>query len=65
MTDVSFVHMRDDYGLLARAPTLPAIGTLLRALELEHGLVFQRPLAYVNTNLSGAEAQIRAWIASL
>ena len=65
ITDVAFVHMRDDYGLLARTPKLAAIGTLLRALELEHAITFRRKLAYVNTSLSGAEAQIRAWIESL
>ena len=65
ITDVAFVHMRDDYGLLARVPALPAIGELLRAMESEHGLAFKREHAYVNTSLIGAEPEIRAWIASL
>jgi hypothetical protein len=65
ITDVPFVHMRDDFGLRARVLPLPEIGSLLRALEAEHGLAFKRELAYVNTSLSAAESLIRAWIASL
>jgi len=65
ITDVAFVHMRAQFGLLARVPRLTAIGALLRALETEHGLAFKREHAYVSTSLSGAEPLIRAWIASL
>jgi hypothetical protein len=65
ITDLAFVHMRDDYGLLAAAPALPEIGSLLRRLESEHGLQFRRELAYVHTNLINAEPSIRAWVQSL
>lgn len=65
VTDLPFVHMRDDYKLLAQTPTLDTIGTLLRSLEDQHGVKFKREHAYVNTNLVNAEPAIRAWILKL
>lgn len=65
ITDVPFVHMRDDYGLLAATPALDAIGDVLRKLEDEHHLAFRRDLAFVSTSLVNAEPAIRRWIATL
>lgn len=65
ITDVAFVHLRDDFALLASTPALERIGTLLRAVEHEHALSFRRDLAFVNTSIAGAELAIRTWIASL
>ncbi len=65
ITDVPFVHIRDDYRLLARTPTLRDIGVLLRALEQEHALKFRREHAFISTSLVAAEPQIRAWVLSL
>ena len=65
VTDIAFVHGRDDFGLLADMPALPDLGPWLRRLEQQHGVVFQRALALVRTNLVNAEPVIRRWIASL
>jgi hypothetical protein len=65
-TDVAFVHVRDDYALLAHTPPLAQIGELVRALEREHGLALRRDRARVSTDL-GAEALVatRRWLATL
>ncbi len=65
VTDQPFVHMRDDYGLLALTPPLDAIGTLLRKTEQEHQLAFRRKLAFVSTSVANAEPAIRRWIEQL
>ena len=65
VTDIAFVHGRDDFGLLAEMPALPDLGAWLRRLEQQHGVVFQRAFARVRTNLANAEPVIRRWIASL
>lgn len=65
ITDVPFVHGRDDYRLLAVTPPLKDIGQLVRALERQHGLEFRRDQALVRTNLAGAEPTIRAWVQTL
>jgi len=65
ITDIAFVHGRDDFGLLAQATALPDIGALLRTLEVRHQVNFRRKLALVRTNVPGSEVQIRSWIESL
>lgn len=65
VTDIAFVHGRDDFGLLPAMPSLKDVGTLLRQLEQHHGIQLQRQHAAVRTNLSGAEPAIRRWVATL
>lgn len=65
VTDVPFVHGRDDHHLLARTPELGKIGDLLRALEREHSLHFSREHARVDTTLGNAETAIRRWVRGL
>jgi hypothetical protein len=65
VTDLAFVHGRDDFGLLSVTPPLKDIGALLRRLEQAHGLRFQRPHASIATNLPSAEPAIRSWLARL
>jgi hypothetical protein len=65
VTDIAFVHGRDDFTLLASMPPLKDISLLLRRLERTHNLNFQRQHALVKTNIVGAEAEIRAWITTL
>lgn len=65
VTDIAFVHGRDDYELLALMPPLKDIGVLLRRLEQQYGLRFQRQHAAIRTNMPELEPAIRAWIASL
>jgi hypothetical protein len=65
ITDAPFVHMRDDFRLLASTPDLKHIGSQLRSVEHQFGLHFRRDLAFVNTNLANAEPAIRQWINAL
>ncbi len=65
ITDIAFVHGRDDFGLLAQVPALPDIGSLMRTLEARHQVEFRRKLALVRTNVPGSETQIRSWVESL
>jgi hypothetical protein len=65
VTDIAFVHGRDDFRLLASTPALDDLGQLLRTVERTHGLHFRREHALVRTNLAAAEASIRRWVQSL
>jgi len=65
ITDIPFVHGRDDFRLLAQTPALPDIGALLRTLETTHQLQFHRKFALVRTNVAGAESAVRRWVESL
>lgn len=65
VTDIPFVHGRDDFKLLALTPTLSEVGQLLRSIEKHHQLAFHRRHALVRTNIAGAEGSIRRWVAAL
>lgn len=65
VTDIAFVHGKDDFKLLASIPALKNIGALLRQVERDHGVQFQRQHASVKTNLANAETTIRNWVTSL
>jgi hypothetical protein len=65
VTDIAFVHGRDDFDLLSRVVDLQRIGSVLRELERTHQLAFQRQHALVRTNLSSGELSIRRWVESL
>lgn len=65
ITDIAFVHGRDDHRLLEIVPALRDVGSLLRRLEQVHNLKFRRDHASVRTNLPNAEAAIRSWLAAL
>ncbi len=62
VTDIPFVHGRDEFGLLAQAPSLADIGALLRGLENQYHVAFRRKHALVRTNLAGSEPAIRRWV---
>jgi hypothetical protein len=62
VTDVAFVHGRDDFQLLAKTPDLLAIGPLLDQLEHDHGVAFARATASVRTNLTHAAVTVRDWL---
>jgi hypothetical protein len=62
VTDLAFVHGRDDFGLLGRTPELFAIAFLLVELEAEHHIAFRRATASVRTNIPGAANTIRDWL---
>jgi hypothetical protein len=60
VTDIPFVHGKDDHGLLGHTPPLGDIATLIHTLEERHDIAFGRdPL--VRTSLLGAEAVIADW----
>ena len=65
VTDIPFVHGRDDFGLLGTTPGLKDIGALLRTIEATHQITFRRERALVRTNLEHAEPIIRRWVATL
>ena len=65
VTDIPFVHGRDDHRLLSTTQALGQIATLIRSLESQHGIAFRRDLALVQTDLANAELAIRAWVARL
>jgi hypothetical protein len=65
ITDIPFVHGRDDFHLLAQTPALSDVGALLRTLEATHNLAFRRSHALVRTNIAGAMPKIRSWVEAL
>jgi hypothetical protein len=65
VTDIPFVHGRDDFKLLTQTPSLDEIATVLRGVERRFELDFRREHALVRTNLANAEPAIRRWVMSL
>lgn len=65
VTDVAFVHGRDDFQLLSQVRALDDIGALVRSLEQAHQLRFQRAHAAIATNVPPLEPAIRRWVAGL
>lgn len=63
VTDIAFVHGRDDFALLGETPDLLAIAALLARIETAHQLPFKHAHADVHTNLENAADPIRAWLA--
>jgi hypothetical protein len=64
VTDIPFVHGRDDFELLRRTPRLENIGVLLRALEAEHEIRFDRSRALVRSSFDATD-RIVTWVSSL
>lgn len=66
VTDVAFVHGRDDFKLLAvMPPSLAQISALVRGIETAEGIRFERRQASIKTNVERSEAAIRNWLISL
>lgn len=65
VTDVAFVHGRDDFGLLHVLPPLKNIGQLVRQLEGIHRIRFRLEQPVVNTDVANIEADARTWIANI
>ena len=65
VTDVPFVHGRDDHGLLRQTPALGNLGTFVRAIEERHDLAFSRADATMRTSIADGEPAIRAWLGEL
>ena len=64
VTDVAFIHGRDDFELLRRTPKLESIGVLVRALEANHEIRFDRTRPLIRSSFDGAD-RIVSWVASL
>lgn len=65
VTDLPFVHGRDDHRLLPRTPPLSRIGTLVREIEDVHGIAFRRDAASIRSNVPDGDEAIRTWLAKL
>jgi hypothetical protein len=63
ITDLPFVHGRDDHNLLASAPALKSFGSLVRAIERRFDIGFVTKAAEIRSSLVDAGPVIRAWIA--
>jgi len=62
VTDIPFVHGRDDFRLLSETPPLDRIGDLLATLERRFALRFQRVGPRVKTNLARAVVVVGPWL---
>ena len=65
VTDVAFVHGRDDHELIARLPRLREIGLFVREIERRFGLDFDRDGAQIRTSIPDAEPVLRCWVAAI
>lgn len=65
VTDVPFVHGRDEFQLLAATPPLKRIGELLYQIERRFQLHFDRKHPAIRTTLAHAEPAVRRWVESL
>ena len=62
VTDIPFVHGRDDFRLLPRVPQLPQLGAFIAELEAEHAIALPRMEATVRTNIPHAGPIVRRWL---
>lgn len=62
VTDLPFVHERDDYLLLPHVPPLRDLGRLVRSLETRYRIRFRRQHAAIRSTLPNAEDNIRRWV---
>ena len=65
VTDVAFVHGRDDHQLLRRVPRLRTIELFLVELERSLGVRFDRTTPRIRTSIGGALPALQAWILRL
>lgn len=64
VTDIEFVHGRDDHNLLGEAPSLDRFLDFVARLEQRHAVRFDRTTALVHSNLTRAAPIVRAWLNS-
>jgi hypothetical protein len=65
VTDIPFVHGRDDFQLLQELPSLDQIGLLVRSVEGKHAIAFRREHALIRTNVPSAEFALQLWVRNL
>lgn len=61
VTDLPFVHERDDYELLSKVPPLRDLGKLVQSLEERYQLRFRREHAAIRSTIPNAEENVRIW----
>jgi hypothetical protein len=62
VTDVPFVHERDDFALLFKTPPLRHLGALVRELETTYRIRFRREHASIRSTIAGSEPAIWEWV---
>lgn len=62
VTDIPFVHGRDDFGLIAQVPELLSLGGFIVGLEHEHGFRLGRSNAAIRSNITGSAPVVRRWL---
>jgi hypothetical protein len=65
VTDIPFVHGRDEFDLLREVSGLRDLGKILRLVEHRCQITFSREAAAVRTDIAHAESTIREWLESL
>jgi hypothetical protein len=65
ITDIPFIHGRDDFQLLAATPPLRSIASLIRSLEHQFAIRFQRDHAAIRSDIVGADVALGLWVATL
>src|SRR5687767_1983330 len=62
VTDIPFVHGRDQFGFITRVPPLRSIARFLAALELDHDIKWQWSDAAVLSNIAHANQVVSRWL---
>lgn len=62
VTELPFVHQRDDFVLIGQVPPLRELGKLVRSLEETYHLRFRRGYAAIRSTIEDAEPAVRAWV---
>jgi hypothetical protein len=62
VTEVPFIHERDDFALLLKVPPLRALGGLVRGLEQTYRLRFHREHASIRSTIERSEPAIWEWV---
>jgi hypothetical protein len=65
ITDIPFVHGRDEHALVGSTPPLKNFSAFVRGLEARNRVEFQREHAAIVTSIPDAERGIRSWLRSL
>jgi hypothetical protein len=64
ITDLPFVHERDDHALLFRVPPLRSLRSLVRTLEETYRIELRREHALIRSTIPGSEPAIWEWVLS-
>jgi hypothetical protein len=65
VTDLPFVHGRDDHALLADTPALKDLSRFVRNLEKRYSCRFARTSPEIRSSIAGAEPAVQRWVDGL